>query len=54
MTPELRKMVEDEASDADMERLAREQGTQLLIEDAISKVAQGISTEEELRRVVIA
>ncbi|MGE0493197.1 MAG: GspE/PulE family protein [Vulcanimicrobiota bacterium] len=53
MTPELRVLVENQASDSDLERLAREQGMRLLLEDALSKVAAGLTTWEEVRRVTL-
>ncbi|MCA9796138.1 MAG: Flp pilus assembly complex ATPase component TadA, partial [Candidatus Eremiobacteraeota bacterium] len=53
MTPELRVLVENQASDSDLERLAREQGMLLLLEDALTKVANGLTTWEEVRRVTL-
>jgi type II secretory ATPase GspE/PulE/Tfp pilus assembly ATPase PilB-like protein len=53
MSPELCTMVEAGAADLDLERVARQQGMRLLIEDALDKVAQGLTTVEELRRVTM-
>ena len=51
MTPELRELVERQAGDAEIERVAREQGMTLLLEDAIREVAEGRTTDEEVFRV---
>jgi type II secretory ATPase GspE/PulE/Tfp pilus assembly ATPase PilB-like protein len=53
MSPELRKLVEDGAPDADLERVAREQGMKLLVEEALKRVARGITTMDEVRRVTV-
>ena len=53
MSPELCTLVEGNGSDLDLERVARQQGMRLLIEDALEKVAQGITTYDELRRVTM-
>jgi type II secretory ATPase GspE/PulE/Tfp pilus assembly ATPase PilB-like protein len=53
MTPELRSLVENGASDPDLERVAREQGMRLLAEEALERVAQGLTTAEEVRRVTM-
>lgn len=53
MSPELCTMIEDGAADLDLERVARQQGMRLLVEDALDKVAQGLTTVEELRRVTM-
>jgi type II secretory ATPase GspE/PulE/Tfp pilus assembly ATPase PilB-like protein len=53
MSPELCSMVEDGAADLDLERVARQQGMRLLVEDALDKVAGGLTTVEEMRRVTM-
>ena len=53
MTPEMRTLIENGASDPDLERTAREQGMQLLTEEALQRVADGITTVEEVRRVTV-
>lgn len=53
MTPELRVLVEDGASDSELERVAREQGMRLLVQEALDRVAQGVTTLEEVRRVTM-
>ena len=53
MSPELRTLIESGASDSDLERVAREQGMRLLIEEALERVAQGLTTVEEVRRVTM-
>ena len=53
MTPEMRTLIENGASDPDLERTAREQGMQLLIEEALQRVAEGVTTVEEVRRVTV-
>lgn len=54
MTPELRQLVEAEAGDAEIERVARAQGMTLLLEDALREVFEGRSTDEEVFRVTTA
>ena len=51
MSPELCTLIESGGADLDLERVARQQGMRLLIEDALDKVAQGTTTFDELRRV---
>ncbi len=53
MSQELRELILGNAPDMEMERLARYQGMRLLIEDALSKTANGITTEEEVLRVTL-
>jgi type IV pilus assembly protein PilB len=53
MSPELRKLVENGAPDADLERVAREQGMKMLVEEALEKVARGVTTMDEVRRVTM-
>lgn len=53
MTPELRTLVENSASDPDLETMARQQGMKLLIEEALQRVADGITTMDEVRRVTM-
>ncbi len=53
MSPELRTLIESGANDMDLEKVAREQGMRLLIEEALDKVAEGFTTVEEIRRVTM-
>lgn len=53
MTPEMRALVESGASDPELETTAREQGMRLLIEEALDRVAEGVTTMEEVRRVTM-
>lgn len=53
MSPELRRLVEDGASDSELERVAREQGMKLLVEEALDRVARGLTTLAEVRRVTM-
>jgi len=53
MSPELCTLIESGAPDLDLERVARQQGMRLLIEDALEKVARGVTTYDELRRVTM-
>lgn len=54
MTPEIREAIASQAPDAEMERLAREQGMRLLLADALAKAAAGQTTEAEVLRVTLA
>ncbi|MGV8122579.1 MAG: GspE/PulE family protein [Candidatus Xenobiia bacterium LiM19] len=54
MTQQMQELILQNATDIEMERLARAQGMRLLIEDALQKSAQGITTEEEILRVTLA
>lgn len=54
MTPAMKELILREAPDMEMEKLARDQGMQLLIEDALHKVTRGITTEEEVLRVTLS
>ena len=52
MTPSVRRSVLDDA-DADRVRdAARRQGMRTLFEDGMKKVAAGVTTADELRRIV--
>jgi type II secretory ATPase GspE/PulE/Tfp pilus assembly ATPase PilB-like protein len=53
MSPELRTLIESGAPDSDLERVARAQGMKLLVEEALERVAQGLTTVEEIRRVTM-
>lgn len=53
MSPELRSLIETGAPDSDLERVAREQGMRLLVEEALDRVARGTTTMEEVRRVTV-
>lgn len=53
MTPELRTLVEAGSPDGDLEQVARDQGMKLLVEEALDRVAQGVTTLEEVRRVTM-
>ena len=53
MSPELRTLIEGGAPDSDLERVAREQGMRLLVEEALDRVACGTTTMEEVRRVTV-
>jgi len=48
---ELRKMISERASSADIETRAREKGMLTMIEDGFAKCIQGITTVEEILRV---
>ncbi|HEY4000224.1 MAG TPA: ATPase, T2SS/T4P/T4SS family [Candidatus Xenobia bacterium] len=54
MTPEMQEAIIQNAADSDLESLARKQGMRLLIEDALTKAAQGLTTESEVLRVTLA
>lgn len=54
MTPEIRELILKQVPDSELEALARQQGMRLLIEDALHKAAQGITTESEVLRVTLA
>lgn len=53
MSPELRLLVESGAADSELERVARDQGMRLLVEEALDRVAEGLTTIEEVRRVTM-
>ncbi|MGH8058293.1 MAG: ATPase, T2SS/T4P/T4SS family, partial [Candidatus Entotheonellia bacterium] len=52
MTPRLKDLVHHRASEADIRRVASLEGTRSLVEDAIEKVRQGVTTLEEVVRVI--
>lgn len=52
MTREMRHMIASGASILDMDRMARSIGTASLVQDGLVKVAQGLTTIEELLRVL--
>lgn len=54
ITPEIREAIANLVPDAELERLARDQGMRLLIADALSKAAAGLTTEAEVLRVTLA
>lgn len=49
----LRSLIADNASETQIRKMLRESGTKTLIQDGISKIEQGITTPEELLRVVL-
>ncbi len=54
LSAELRELILTRAPDSEIENCAREQGMRLLVEDALHKVAQGLTTEAEVLRVTLA
>ena len=52
MTSRVRQMMLDGASEADIERLARSEGMHSLLEDGLRKCAQGLTSIDELLRVI--
>jgi type II secretory ATPase GspE/PulE/Tfp pilus assembly ATPase PilB-like protein/ActR/RegA family two-component response regulator len=52
VTPRLARLIAENASEATLRREARRDGMHLLFEDAANKVAAGITTPEEVLRVV--
>ena len=52
LTPELKELVRRRASEAEMTEVAVRSGTRMLRDDAIAKVKQGLTTVEEILRVV--
>ncbi|MBT9584631.1 Flp pilus assembly complex ATPase component TadA [bacterium] len=52
MTSRVRQMLLDGASEADVERLARSEGMHSLLEDGLGKCAQGLTSLDELLRVI--
>jgi type II secretory ATPase GspE/PulE/Tfp pilus assembly ATPase PilB-like protein/CheY-like chemotaxis protein len=52
MTPALRAALEDEASDAELQRVARAEGMRTFAEVGVERVASGETTVEELERVL--
>jgi type IV pilus assembly protein PilB len=53
LTDEFRRMVLDRVSTGELKRLALEQGLRTLYHDGLMKVAQGITTLEEVLRVAV-
>ena len=53
VTEEIERMVTEHASSEDMGRVAREQGMSTLREDGMEKVRQGVTSIEEVLRVVV-
>jgi len=53
MTDELRRMILERTSTADLKKLALEQGLRTLYHDGLMKVAQGVTTLEEVLRVAV-
>ncbi len=51
MTDEIRRMILDRTSTADLKALALRQGLRTLYQDGLIKVAQGVTTLEEVLRV---
>jgi type IV pilus assembly protein PilB len=49
----LRSLIADNATETQIRKLLRENGTKTLIQDGISKIEQGVTTPEELLRVVL-
>jgi type IV pilus assembly protein PilB len=52
LTPRLKELITCRASEADLRKMAALEGTRFLLEDAIDKVRQGVTTLEEVRRVI--
>jgi len=52
MTPTLKELVQRKATEAEMRKAAGLAGTRFLLEDAMEKVRQGITTLEEILRVI--
>jgi type IV pilus assembly protein PilB len=53
VTPELERLVIDNASSEDMKRIALNQGMNTLRQDGMEKVAKGVTSIEEVLRVVV-
>ncbi|MBV8595252.1 MAG: type II secretion system protein GspE, partial [Candidatus Eremiobacteraeota bacterium] len=53
MTDEIRRLVLDRVSTADIKKLALEQGLRTLYHDGLIKVATGLTTLEEVLRVAV-
>ncbi len=53
MTDEIRRMILDRVSTGDLKQLALEQGLRTLYHDGLMKVAQGVTTLEEVLRVAV-
>jgi type IV pilus assembly protein PilB len=52
MTPTVKELVNRKSSELDLRKAALSAGTRLLLQDALDKVAQGITTVEEVLRVI--
>jgi type IV pilus assembly protein PilB len=52
LTPRLKELVNRRATESEMTEAALEGGTRLLLEDALYKVRQGLTTVEEVLRVI--
>jgi CheY-like chemotaxis protein len=52
MTPTVKELVNRRASELDLRKAALSAGTRMLLQDALDKVAQGITTVEEVLRVI--
>jgi len=52
MTPTVKELVNRKASELELRKAALAAGTRLLLQDALDKVAQGITTVEEVLRVI--
>ncbi|MFW5838158.1 MAG: GspE/PulE family protein [Desulfovibrionaceae bacterium] len=53
VTPAVQELISKEASAADIENQARKEGMLTLFEDGMAKASQGLTTEEEVRRVAL-
>ncbi|MCI5108286.1 MAG: hypothetical protein MRY49_00375, partial [Candidatus Pacebacteria bacterium] len=52
MSPSIRELIMKNATSADIEKQAREEGMSTMIEDGIFKAVQGVTTVEEVLRVI--
>jgi type IV pilus assembly protein PilB len=52
ITPRLKELIHQRASDADLRRAAAQDGTQFLVAQAVATIRAGITTAEEVLRVV--
>ena len=52
LTPRLKELVNRRATESEMTEAAIEGGTRFLLEDALLKVRQGLTTVEEVLRVI--
>ena len=52
MTPAVKECINRQAPEADVRRTAVAAGTRLLLTDAVHKVRQGLTTAEEVLRVI--
>jgi type IV pilus assembly protein PilB len=52
MTPRLKELVSRHATEPELRRAAAEDGTRLLLRDALDKMRQGLTTPEEILRVI--